>query len=79
MHILHTALHTFSKVLTRRSCLSIKSFFSLGSSPSFLFVFLFDPGVFCKNKLDASHLRLGVIFLGKKRKKKERRKSDIFF
>ena len=28
MHILHTVLHTFTKVLTRRICLTIKSFFS---------------------------------------------------
>ena len=41
--------------------------------------FMFDSGVFCKKKLDASHLRVRGNFLGKKRKKKERRKSDIFF
>ena len=28
MHILHTNLYTFSKVLIRRICLIIKSFFS---------------------------------------------------
>ena len=28
MHILHTVLYTFCKVLTRRICLTIKSFFS---------------------------------------------------
>ena len=28
MQILHTVLYTFSKVLTRRICLTIKSFFS---------------------------------------------------
>ena len=28
MHILHTVLYTFLKVLTRRICLTIKSFFS---------------------------------------------------
>ena len=28
MYILHTVLYTFSKVLTRRICLTIKSFFS---------------------------------------------------
>ena len=75
MHILHTALHTFSKVLTRRSCLSIKSFFSLGSSPSFLFVFLFDPGVFCKNKLDASHLRVRGNFSGEEKKEKGKKEK----
>ena len=28
LHILHTVLYTFPKVLTRRICLTIKSFFS---------------------------------------------------
>ena len=28
MHILHTVLYTIPKVLTRRICLTIKSFFS---------------------------------------------------
>ena len=28
IHLLHTVLHTFSKVLTRRTCLTIKRFFS---------------------------------------------------
>ena len=28
MHILHTVLYTFPRVLTRRTCLTIKSFFS---------------------------------------------------
>ena len=28
IHILHTVLYTFNKVLTRRICLTIKSFFS---------------------------------------------------
>ena len=41
--------------------------------------FMFDPRVFCKKKLDASHLRVRGNFRGKKRKKKERRKSNIFF
>ena len=30
MHILHTVLYTFPKVLTRRICLTVKSFFLLG-------------------------------------------------
>ena len=33
MHILHTVLYTFHKVLTRRICLTIKSFFSWWSFP----------------------------------------------
>ena len=36
MHILHTVLYTFLKVLTRRICLTIKSFFSWWSFPLFL-------------------------------------------
>ena len=35
MHILHTVLHTFTEVLTRRICLTIKNFFSWGSFSSF--------------------------------------------
>ena len=34
-HILHTVLYTFPKVLTRRICLTIKSFFSWWSFPLF--------------------------------------------
>ena len=73
MHILHTALHTFSKVLTRRSCLSIKSFFSLGSSSSFLFVL--HSGVFCKKKFDASHLRVRGNFSGEEKKEKGKKEK----
>ena len=36
MHILHTVLYTFPKVLTRRICLTIKSFFSWWSFSLFL-------------------------------------------
>ena len=35
MQILHTVLYRFLKVLTRRICLTIKSFFSWWSFPSF--------------------------------------------
>ena len=35
MHILHTVLYTFPKVLTRRICLTIKSFISWWSFPLF--------------------------------------------
>ena len=35
MHILHTVLYTFPKVLTRRICLPIKSFFCWASFPLF--------------------------------------------
>ena len=35
MHILHTVLYTFPKTLTRRVCITIKSFFSWWSFPLF--------------------------------------------
>ena len=35
MHILHTALYTFPKMLTKRICLSINNFFRLWSLPLF--------------------------------------------
>ena len=35
IYILHTVLYTFPKVLTRRICLTIKSFISWGSFPLF--------------------------------------------
>ena len=35
MHILHTVLYTFPKILTRRIYLTIKSFFSWRSFPLF--------------------------------------------
>ena len=47
----------------------------MGSSPSFLFVFLFDPGVFCKNKLDASHLRVRGNFSGEEKKEKGKKEK----
>ena len=52
MHILHTVLRTFSKVLTRRICQTIKSFLSwwsflLFSSPSCVI-----HGWYCKENLD---------------------------
>ena len=35
MHILHTFLHTFLKMLTKRNCLTIKNFLSCQSFPLF--------------------------------------------
>ena len=35
MHILHTVIHTFARVLTRRICSTINSFFSRPTIPSF--------------------------------------------
>ena len=35
MHVLHTALYTFPKMLTKRICLSIRNFFRLWSLPLF--------------------------------------------
>ena len=54
MHILHTVLYTFLKVLTRRICLLIKSFF-FGDIISFILMTLIcDSGRYTKEKLDAS-------------------------
>ena len=35
MHILHTVLYTFLKVLTRRICLTVAGFYNCGSFPQF--------------------------------------------
>ena len=51
LHILHTDLYTFPKVLTRRIRLTIKSLFSWWSF--FLFSWVTE-GSFCKEKLDAN-------------------------
>ena len=55
MHILHTVLNTFPKVLTRRICLTIYSFYCWWSFPFFLWPFCVIWGWYCKEKLDASH------------------------
>ena len=52
LHILHTVLYTFPKVLTRRIRLTIKSLFSWWSF--FLFSWVTE-GSFCKEKLDANY------------------------
>ena len=55
MNILHTVLYTFPKVLARRICLTIKSFFFFVIISLILVTLMFDPGGYCKEKLDASH------------------------
>ena len=55
MHILHTLLCTFPKVLTRRICVMIKSFFSWWSFPSFSCSQCVIQGWYCEEKLDAGH------------------------
>ena len=45
MHILHTVLYIFLKVLTRRICLTIKSLFYLVIILLILMTFMFDSGV----------------------------------
>ena len=45
MHILHTVLYMFLKVLTRRICLTIKSLFYLVIILLILMTFMFDLGV----------------------------------
>ena len=54
MHILHTVLFTFPKALSRRICLTIKSFFSWWSYPLFSRLSCTIQGWYCMEKLDAS-------------------------
>ena len=54
IHIHHTVLCTFTKVLTRRLCLTIKSFFSWWSFPLFSWPLCVIQWWYCKEK-DASH------------------------
>ena len=54
MHILHTVLFTFPKALSRRICLTIKSFYSCWSYPLFSRLSCTIQGWYCMEKLDAS-------------------------
>ena len=45
MHILLTVLYTFPRVLTRRICLTVDSFFYLVIISLILMTFMLDPGV----------------------------------
>ena len=55
MHILHTVLSTFPRLLTRRICSAIKGFFSWWSCPLFSWPSCLISGWCCKEKLDISH------------------------
>ena len=55
MHILSTVHYTFLKMLTRRICLTIESFFSWSSFPLFLCPSCVIRTRYCKEKLDFSH------------------------
>ena len=55
MLILHTVLYTFLKVLIRRICLAIKSFFGWRSFPLFSWPECVILGCYCEGKLDADH------------------------
>ena len=55
MHILHTALYTFPKVLTRRICLPIKSFFRLWPFHLFSWPYRVIQGWYWKEKFHANH------------------------
>ena len=55
MHILHNFLKTFPKVLTRRICLNIKSFFSWWSFLLISWPWCVIRGWYCKEKLDVGH------------------------
>ena len=56
-HVLHTVFITFPKVLTRRTCLTIKSFYCWWSFPFFSWPLCVIWGWYCKEKFDASHLK----------------------
>ena len=55
MHILSTVHNTFLKMLTRRICLRIESFFSWSSFPLFLCPSCVIRTRYCKEKLELSH------------------------
>ena len=55
LHILHTVLYTFPNVLTRRICLTIKSFFSWWSFSLFSWPSCLIQRVNCREKWDVSH------------------------
>ena len=55
IHILHTVIHTFSKRLKRRICVTIKSCFSWWSSPLISGLSCLIQGWYGKEKLDVSH------------------------
>ena len=58
IHILHTVICIFTDVLTRRICLTIKSFFSWWSFPLFSWHWCVIQLWYCKEKLDAGHCTL---------------------
>ena len=55
MYILNTVHYTFLKMLTRRICLTIESFFSWSSFPLFLCPSCVIRTRYCKEKLEFSH------------------------
>ena len=55
LHILHTALCTFPKVLPRRISLIIKSSFSWWSFPLFSWLWCLIQGWYCKENSDGGH------------------------
>ena len=55
MHIYHTVLHIFSKVLLSRIWITIKTFFSWWSFPLFLWPYCVIQGWYYKEKLHARH------------------------
>ena len=55
MHLLHTVPYAFPKTLSRRICLTIKSFFSCWSCALFSWPSCAIQWWYCKEKLDANH------------------------
>ena len=91
MYIIHNVLSTFPKVLTRRICLTIKSFFSWWSFVLFTWPKCVILGWYCKEKSHVGHSSVSkkpALFLrshhtaGEMRSRKHRKicggKSDSF-
>ena len=55
IHILHTDLSTFPVVMTRRICLTIRSFLNWDSFTLFSWSLHFIQGWYCKEKLEARY------------------------
>ena len=55
MHILHTVLYTFPKVLTRTICFNNGELLWLAIISSIIVTLSVIPGWYCKEKLGASH------------------------
>ena len=55
MHILHTVLCIFSKIMSRRTCLTIKGFSGGWSFPLFSWLICLNQQWYCRKKLEGNH------------------------